>query len=389
MAVRDVRFTIRARDATQQAFQSVQARLIRLGRASLAFTATRIGGAVGVAASAVAALGANLAETGRELERLQNTAERVDIDVETLQEFQEVARTTGAGVNVLELALQRLVRRSQEAIDGNRRVAEAFADFGLSIEDLRRLEPGEIFLELADGVSTFEDRTKALERLIRLLDSEGARLFSTFNLGRAEIERIIQEFRDLGGVVEGEAVESLDEFSDSWDRFFQAQSDRITNLKADILGLIDAFETLSEPSQRPEDSAARDVVRLRRQIERTQQELEVARAFEQSARDLDRPGAAQATERRARLEERRVRLLERLERARTARDIERGEIVIQPGNVVTGGAPVPQLDTLLAQQKTAEATAASQRAESIALTNRIIEELQTANRTGRPAVLSK
>ena len=96
---------------------------------------TNIAGAFGVGISAAAFVG-SVRGAMRFAEALRDTSTQMEISTTKLQALYEAGMRYSAGNREIDSGMQRLLASRAQAIDGNERMAEAFARLGISMEDL-------------------------------------------------------------------------------------------------------------------------------------------------------------------------------------------------------------------------------------------------------------
>ncbi len=151
---------------------------------------------------------------------LNDLAQSSGQNVETLQELGYVAKLNSSSTEALADGLSKLARNMYDADHGSKTVADAFARMGIKTKDasghLRATE--DVLLDMADRFSTMPDGPQKTAEAITVLGRSGATLIPTLNQGRGEIEKLRQEFKDLGGEITGGDISKLDDLGDNLDR---------------------------------------------------------------------------------------------------------------------------------------------------------------------------
>lgn len=206
---------------------------------NLARGAARLAAVVGGAAAAIQNLQQAYGRTA-ELERFQSIT---GASVEALSELRFIAES--AGVRSQE-AFEGIVEIGERASDVVRNIGKLTGDAGesfkalgfRSVEDLKgmngELRTGEdLFFDALRRLSQVEnqaDRTGVAMRLFG--DDVGTRLARVAALGADEIERLRQEARDLGIVLDGESLRAMQEF-----RAVSARTGAVMRALRDEIGL--------------------------------------------------------------------------------------------------------------------------------------------------------
>ena len=155
---------------------------------------------------------------------IQDMSDRIGVGVEFLQELDYAAEQTGASLQDFVLGL-REVQRSQAAAlaDSSGKDAKWFAAIGVSMEELRALDPEALFRRVARAMQEGQQGGAQMEAAIQLL---GRSAISLLPAMRAGFANLTQEARNFGAVIEADAISRLD-----------AMGDRIAALKRSARGL--------------------------------------------------------------------------------------------------------------------------------------------------------
>lgn len=144
------------------------------------------------------------------------TADKLGVGVEALQELRFAAQRTGVEQSTFDMALQRFTRRAAEAASGTGEARGALKFLGIQLRDTRgEIRPTEdLFADVADAMQRIENPALRLRVAFKLFDSEGAVLVNTLAGGSDELNRLRQEARDLGGIMDEETARAAEELED-------------------------------------------------------------------------------------------------------------------------------------------------------------------------------
>jgi hypothetical protein len=184
-----------------------------------------IGGAAGIAATGVGLLTAAFAsmfiKLGNTVEQLDNTAARLLITTEQVQQLQFVASQSGLSFGSMETAIFMLNRQIASAAEGNKQLSAEFARMGIQIRDSTtgELRPAfEVLLDIDDKLSNLQGPEKALTamRLMgrgasQVLPALNGQLRETIELAPVMGEALLEAGRN--------ADQSVDKLSASWQAF--------------------------------------------------------------------------------------------------------------------------------------------------------------------------
>lgn len=141
-----------------------------------------------------------------------DTAERLGVSVEALQELRFAGQDVGVSIDGVDGALARLVRGSAEAAKGQGESKAAFKELGVSLTDgsgnLRDFD--DILSQVADGLGNAKTDADRLRLGFAVFGREGSKFAATLKGGSAGIEEMRQKARELGGVLSREQVDAAD-----------------------------------------------------------------------------------------------------------------------------------------------------------------------------------
>lgn len=177
--------------------------------------AVRLAGivATGAAVKGIKRLAEETAALG---DRIDKTSSKLGVNAQALQELRHAAQLTGVQTNTMDLALQRFTRRAAEAAKGSGVAKDVLRQMGVALKDSQgRLRPTEEMLgDVAEAMRRTKGDGERLRMAFALFDSEGAALVNTLKGGKAALEAMRQEARDLGGVMDQELIDLSVEYTD-------------------------------------------------------------------------------------------------------------------------------------------------------------------------------
>ncbi len=197
---------------TNEVKQGLEGLTSRAGSAGVALGAF---GFAGVAAAA--ALGALAIATQSAFEAMKNaadltdTADRIGVGVEALQQWRYVADEAGVDTATLEGVMEKLngtIGRFKLGL-GDGKLKPAFEELGITKDQVANVQTADqMLLLLADTLGQVKDRGQQVA-LARTLGVEEA--LPVIRLGRDELERLTAAASDLGLVLDSETNARLDE----------------------------------------------------------------------------------------------------------------------------------------------------------------------------------
>jgi len=169
---------------------------------------------IGVAAVAFAAAVKSVTNFGEELSLI---SERIGISVEKLSELKFIAEQNGASLQDMTAALEGLSRNALDASNGIGVAKDAFKTLNIDIKDSQgNLKSAEdLFLEIADSMSQFQDGSTKSALAQKLMTTAGAKLIPTLNQGSAGFKELAKRGRETGAILTEEAAAAARDFNDT------------------------------------------------------------------------------------------------------------------------------------------------------------------------------
>jgi hypothetical protein len=172
--------------------------------------------AVAAAVATVAtALVASAVSTGQYAEQVQEQAAALGVTTDAYQELSFAASRYGIDAEKITVILSKLAVDQKAIADGNKEAAETYAMLGLSVEEVARAKPEELFALLADGfgkVTSASDRLAIASTLFG--DRIAGSLLPMLAGGSAGLRAMADEAHALGIVMSEEAIARSNEFND-------------------------------------------------------------------------------------------------------------------------------------------------------------------------------
>ena len=185
-----------------------------IGNVEKAFAKLRnVVGAAGIPVG-VAAIGSAIGRVVADTAALAETADKLGLTVEQLQELRFAAEQTGVKTNTLDLAMQRFTRRVGEARKGSGELKDTLRQYNIALVDSNgnTRSSVDILGDLADAIAGAGDDSERLRIAFKAFDSEGAALVNTLREGQAGLDAYRRKAREVGAVLSDEAAEGAREF---------------------------------------------------------------------------------------------------------------------------------------------------------------------------------
>lgn len=210
-----VEFTIKGTDNFSGAMGKAQKSIASVTRVVTA-AATAF-----VAASAGAVLFVNRMTKAQD--RAAKFAKRLQMTVEELTALEFAGERSGLSIQQLDMSIQRLQRRSEEAAKGMGEAQGALKDLGIDAAAFTKLPMEEKLAQIADGLEGVEDKTRVA---FKLFDSEGVGMIQMLGRGSDGFRTLTAEARKFGAVIDSQGAANAEAFQDS-----------MTNLQASTTGI--------------------------------------------------------------------------------------------------------------------------------------------------------
>ena len=221
-----------------------------------------LGNKVGLmGAAAGLALTALTVKTMKATDALGKTADKLGVMPQKLQAMQRAAQLTGVSVDTANMALQRMVRRVQEASMGTGEAKGALADLGLEAKELAQLPVDEQFKRIADAMGDVSESGEKVRLAMKLFDSEGVALVNTLALGSKGLEEIEQDMDALGISMTRFNISKIEQANDA---FLIASQNTQSFAQSFAVALAPAVTAVSEKfTEFAKDMGGFDVLALR------------------------------------------------------------------------------------------------------------------------------
>ena len=194
-------------------------------------------GAAGIALTALTV------KTMKATDALGKTSDKLGIMPEKLQAMQRAAQLTGVSVETANMALQRMVRRVQEASLGTGEAKAAIADLGLEAKELAQLPVDQQFKRIADAMSVVTSEGEKVRLAMKLFDSEGVALVNTLALGSKGLTDIEKQMAALGLTLNRIEISKVEQANDA---FLIARENVRSFAQAFVVKLAPAIKILSD-----------------------------------------------------------------------------------------------------------------------------------------------
>jgi hypothetical protein len=175
-------------------------------------------------------------------DQLQDLANRFGVAASSLQEIGNAASTSGAGLEDVASAMNKLAKNAGAAIGGNEQMAEAFNKIGLSVEQLQGMTPQDLFMALSKAVASGTLGMQDFAIAQELAGKGAAVLMETLRMG----PEVIAANGQAMGVWTDDTIAKLSEASDSIKAFQNTMTIAFGSIAQVAVPLIKTFSDIAQ-----------------------------------------------------------------------------------------------------------------------------------------------
>ncbi len=180
---------------------------------------------------------------------LKEVAETLGLTTRDLQTFRYAAGQVGVSQEDLETGIQKLTISMGRSVAGSQQQIKAFKALGISVEQLKRSDGGDIFRRMADKLQTVSDRSQRAAVEVALLGKSGAKLDNLLSGAEGKLSELSDAAERLGIVLSDDQIQNADRTADRIDALKTVLEARIAGVVADnaaaIYNLADSLATLA------------------------------------------------------------------------------------------------------------------------------------------------
>jgi hypothetical protein len=167
----------------------------------------KTGAAMTVAGAAiVAGLGSMIKKYVEAGDQIDKMSRRTGIAATTLSELKYAADITGASFTDVEKGVKRMAKTIADAGDGMATYIRSFDRLGISVEEIKKLNPEEQFFAIGDAIASIEDPSLRAATAQDIFGRAGTQLLPLFAEGEEGLQKLREEAHKLGIVFDQEAA---------------------------------------------------------------------------------------------------------------------------------------------------------------------------------------
>jgi hypothetical protein len=147
--------------------------------------------------------------------KFADLATRFGISASSIQKLGNAASLSGASVEDVASAMNKLAKNAGSAIGGNQKLQQTFQEIGLSVDDLVKMTPEQLFLKLSEAIHSGSLGSRDFAVAMELAGKNASVLMEVLRSGPEDIEKVGMSM----GVMSDQTTESLKKAEDAIKKF--------------------------------------------------------------------------------------------------------------------------------------------------------------------------
>ena len=172
-------------------------------------------GSVAVAGAVAGVSGALIKTAGDTAaygDQIDKASQKLGVSSTFYQEWQAVLQHSGTDMDKMSATFKKLATASQDASADQQ---AAFEKLGLSMDDVSKMSPEELFTHVISGLQGMEEGTERTSIATTLLGKGAMEMGALLNTSSEDTQAMIDKVHDLGGVMGEDAVKASARYQDS------------------------------------------------------------------------------------------------------------------------------------------------------------------------------
>lgn len=172
-------------------------------------------GSVAVAGAVAGVSGALIKTAGDTAaygDQIDKASQKLGVNSTFYQEWQAVLQHSGTDMDKMSATFKKLATASQDASADQQ---AAFEKLGLSMDDVSKMSPEELFTHVISGLQGMEEGTERTSLATTLLGKGAMEMGALLNTSSEDTQAMIDKVHDLGGVMGEDAVKASARYQDS------------------------------------------------------------------------------------------------------------------------------------------------------------------------------
>jgi len=186
-------------------------------------------------------------EIAAQTDAIGKLATATNSTTEQVSELQYAFTEAGGSAESFTAVLSSLLSSQRGAIEGSQQQVQAFEAFGLSMQDLRTLNPTQLLAELANGLGNIEDATDQTLTLATLFPEQWRNVINLIEGGGETFQKRLEQARRSGATVTQQQADNAAKLQDALSRL-QVATDNVGRELLNVFGpvLVEALDTFAQ-----------------------------------------------------------------------------------------------------------------------------------------------
>jgi hypothetical protein len=146
---------------------------------------------------------------------LGEAAQQLGVTTDALQEYRYIATQVGVSTEEMDASFGQLTKRLGEAAQGSKGPTDALKLLGISLDDIKGKNAGDVMPLIADGLSKIKDPAAQAAIAVDLFGKAGQKLLPLLSEGSAGIQKMIDAAKEMGLVLTPEEIANADKYGDA------------------------------------------------------------------------------------------------------------------------------------------------------------------------------
>ena len=177
------------------------------------------------------------------IDSVAKLSDRIGVATEKIVGFRHAAVLAGSSVQQMDMGLQRLGRRLQEARTRGGMVADVFKDMGINADELVRMRTDEAFIRIAESIKNLPTVAERIAASYEVFGRTGNEMLNLIMQGREGLEDAQREAERLGMTFNRLDARKVEEANDAMSRLKGATTGLI---QAMVIHLAPALSVLTD-----------------------------------------------------------------------------------------------------------------------------------------------
>lgn len=172
-----------------------------------------------------------------------NLSNRLGIGTETIQSLRIEAKEAGIDFGTMESAILKTQKAAVDATTGNKNLAKAFSDIGISIDDLRSLDPEDLFERVTKALADNSENADTVNAVFDIIGSKSGPALKNLliQLGEDGFDALNEKMRDSNQIMSDETLKNWDDFGDQIAKSTRQIQSWVGTAGGALIGFIEDF----------------------------------------------------------------------------------------------------------------------------------------------------